>query len=135
MAFGTFDALHPGHLHYLRKAKELGDKLVVVVARDRNVRIVKGKKSVNSEEERLRAVSALDFVDRAVLGDRELRKWHVVKRFRPTMVALGYDQQPSIPSLRKALGKEGISPKIVRISAFKPGLYKSSRLLKKHNSG
>ena len=34
---GTFDILHPGHLHYLRDAKAMGDRLVVIVARSANV--------------------------------------------------------------------------------------------------
>jgi FAD synthetase len=34
LATGTFDILHPGHLRYLSEAKELGDELYVIVARD-----------------------------------------------------------------------------------------------------
>ncbi|HLC71304.1 MAG TPA: adenylyltransferase/cytidyltransferase family protein, partial [Candidatus Nanoarchaeia archaeon] len=34
MCFGTFDILHPGHLHYLQQAKKYGDYLMVVIARD-----------------------------------------------------------------------------------------------------
>lgn len=128
MAFGTFDGIHPGHLHYLRKARALGDELVVVVARDRNVRIIKGRSPATNEKERLKAVKKLDFVDKAVLGDREVRKWGVIKRHRPQVVALGYDQWAAIPTLRRELGKEGLHPEIVRISAFKPRLYKSSKL-------
>ncbi len=128
MAFGTFDGLHPGHMHYLRRARQLGDFLIVVVARDRNVRLVKGKSPAKSEKERLKAVSELDFVDKAVLGDREMRKWGVIARHRPVVIALGYDQQPSIPSLRKGLGALSVNPRIVRIRAFKPAQYKSSKL-------
>jgi len=121
MAFGTFDFFHPGHLHYLKKAKALGDRLVVVVARDKNVFTLKGKKPVNSEKDRLAVISQLSLVYKAVLGDREMRKWAVIKRFRPVAIALGFDQWPTIPSLRKELEKAGLSPRIVRISAFKPG--------------
>ena len=42
MAFGTFDVLHPGHHFYLEQARKLGDNLVVVVARDANVKKLKG---------------------------------------------------------------------------------------------
>ncbi len=130
MAFGTFDILHPGHKFYLKQAKKLGGKLVVVVARDKNVLEVKGKKALNNENDRLAFVTHLSFVDQAVLGDRELRKWAVVKRFHPVTIALGYDQWASILSLRKELAKIGLNPKIVRIKAFKPKKNKSS-LLKK----
>ncbi len=134
MAFGTFDILHPGHEFYLKQAKRLGDKLVVVVARDVNVMKVKGKFPLNNELDRLAIVKGLDFVDEAVLGDREMRKWAVVKRFHPTIIALGYDQWASIPSLRKELAKIGLSPEIVRIKAFKPKKNKSSLLKGAHPS-
>jgi FAD synthetase len=38
LATGTFDLLHPGHLFYLEQSKALGDELVVIVARDANVK-------------------------------------------------------------------------------------------------
>jgi len=88
MAFGTFDLLHPGHLHYLKKARALGSKLIVVVARDENVFRLKGKKPLNAEVERLKAVQQLEMVDEAVLGDREMRNWNIIKRFHPTVIAL-----------------------------------------------
>ncbi len=128
MAFGTFDVLHAGHRHYLRKAKQLGNKLVVVVARDSNVEKIKGKKPVNNEKERLNAVKQLRFVDKAVLGDMQMRKRGIVKRFHPTVIALGYDQWPAIESLRKELNALGLNPLIKRISAFKPSKFKSSKM-------
>ncbi len=131
MAFGTFDFLHPGHLFYLKKASGLGDKLVVVVARDENVKKIKHKRPLNSEKDRLQLVQALDFVDKAVLGDREMRNWSVIKRFHPTTVALGYDQWASIPSLREQLEEIGLRPRIVRIKSFKPGKNSSTKLRKR----
>ncbi|HEY4500387.1 MAG TPA: adenylyltransferase/cytidyltransferase family protein, partial [Candidatus Paceibacterota bacterium] len=46
MVFGTFDILHPGHLYFLRAAKKLGDYLIVSLARDVNVRKIKGRKAL-----------------------------------------------------------------------------------------
>ncbi|MCD4694128.1 adenylyltransferase/cytidyltransferase family protein, partial [bacterium] len=43
MCFGTFDNLHLGHLFYLKEAKKFGDYLVVVIARDNNVKKIKGR--------------------------------------------------------------------------------------------
>jgi len=128
MAFGTFDFLHPGHVFYLKKAKALGDELIVVVARDRNVLSLKGKKPLNSEKDRLEMVRQLRFVDRAVLGDREMCKWLVIKKSRPTTIALGYDQWASIPSLRQELDAIGLHPRIVRVKSFKPKKNSSSRI-------
>ena len=58
MAFGTFDGLHPGHLNFLKQARRLGDSLVVVVARDANVRKIKGRFPRLGEGERLRKVAS-----------------------------------------------------------------------------
>ena len=43
MVFGTFDYLHEGHKDFFRQAKQYGDELVVVVARDETVKQIKGK--------------------------------------------------------------------------------------------
>ncbi len=120
MAFGTFDCLHPGHLDYLMKAKALGKYLLVVVARNSGVRAIKQREPVNSEQDRLKLIQHIDFVDEAVLGDREMRKWGVIKKHNPAIIALGYDQWASIPSLRKELSGLHLEPKIVRIKAYGP---------------
>ncbi|MCX6799045.1 MAG: FAD synthase [Candidatus Diapherotrites archaeon] len=132
MAFGTFDCIHPGHIYYLKKAKSLGDELVVVVARDRNVQSIKGRKASTSEKDRLETVQSLRFVDKAVLGDREMRKWGVIKRFHPVAIALGYDQWASIPPLREELEAAGLRPRIVRIGSYNEHKNSASKLLKKH---
>ena len=129
MAFGTFDFFHPGHLYFLKKAKALGDELVVVVARDKNVVKIKGRKPLNNEKDRLDLVKSFEFIDKAILGDHELRTWNVIKKIRPTTIALGYDQWASIVSLRKELDEIGLKPRIVRIKSFKPGKNKSSKFL------
>ncbi|MBN2067818.1 MAG: FAD synthase [Candidatus Diapherotrites archaeon] len=130
MAFGTFDLLHPGHIYYLKKARELADRLVVVVARDENVLRAKGRKPLHNEKERLAQIQGLEMADEAILGDREMRKWGIIKRFHPTVIALGYDQSIAIPSLQKELKELGLSPEIKRIGSFKPEKYKSSKLRK-----
>ncbi len=130
MAFGTFDILHPGHLYYLKRAKALGDYLVVVIARDASVKAIKGRIPANSEKDRLELIEHLEFVDKAVLGDRAMRKWGVFKKYNPAIVALGYDQWASIPTLRKELDKLELSPRIVRIKSFKPHKHSSTRIRK-----
>ncbi len=61
MTFGTFDLLHKGHVYFLKQASKYG-KLVVVVARDKNVLKVKGKKPINSERKRLQNIKKIKFV-------------------------------------------------------------------------
>lgn len=89
MAQGTFDVLHPGHLHYLEKSRELGDELVVVVARDS--RASQERELYFSEEERREMLQRLEVVDRAVLGV-EGDIYETVEEIDPDMITLGHDQ-------------------------------------------
>jgi len=89
MAQGTFDILHPGHIHYLEKSKSLGDELVVVIARESRVR--EKKDTYFSEDERREMVGSLEAVDEAVLGS-EGDIYSTVKEINPDVITLGYDQ-------------------------------------------
>lgn len=89
MAQGTFDVLHPGHIHYLENSLKLGDKLVVVVARDSRV---SGKKELFFDEmERKQMLESLEIVDRAVLGV-EGDIYETVEKIDPDVITLGHDQ-------------------------------------------
>jgi cytidyltransferase-like protein len=52
MVFGTFDGLHPGHESLFAQAREHGDWVIVVVARDRTVQEVKGRLPLRDEADR-----------------------------------------------------------------------------------
>ena len=71
MIFGTYDILHPGHLDFFRQAKQHGDVMIAVVARDQNVVRIKGKQPVHSEEKRRVRVETVPDVDVAVLGNSD----------------------------------------------------------------
>ena len=129
MAFGTFDIVHEGHLFYLKEAKKLGDYLVVVVARDENVFGIKGKNPSHNEKIRLLGIKLISFVDKAVLGDREMRSWKIIREHSPQIIALGYDQWQTEVSLSENLAKIGLHPLIVRIKPFKPETFKTSKIL------
>ena len=92
MAQGVFDLLHLGHVHYLEKAKELGDELVVVIASDKTVRERKHE-PVTPQEMRKEMVEALRCVDQVVIGS-EGDRYETVERLRPDIIALGYDPTP-----------------------------------------
>ena len=130
MCFGSFDILHKGHLHYLREAKRYGDKLIVVVAKDSNIKEFKGKEPKYNEHERLEYVRGLGVVDKAVLG-REKDILEVVEEFNPDIICLGYDQETmSVYELKEQLSKRGVKADIIRIDAYKEDVYKSSKLKK-----
>lgn len=129
MASGSFDFIHKGHLHYLSEAKKHGDKLVVVIARDSNILKFKGEKPKYNEKERLENVKNLEMVDEAVLG-HEGNIFDIIGEINPDVICLGYDQKTTIEKLKEELKKRNIKAEVVRISAFKPEVYKSSKLKK-----
>jgi len=122
LAGGTFNLLHPGHIFFLEKAKELGDYLVVVVANDKTVAREK-KFLVMPAEARKKVIENLRIVDKAVVGD-EKDFMKVVRKERPDIIALGYDQE--LGSLEKQIESLGI--KIVRIKSRLKG-YKTEDIL------
>jgi len=129
MAFGTFDYFHAGHEHYLKEARALGDQLIVVIARDETVRRVKGQKPMYNERRRLRDVSASPSVTKAVLGNTD-DKYKVIKKYKPHILALGYDQFVFTYGLKQFLIKEKLDAEIVRLNAFEPRTFKSSIIRK-----
>ena len=128
MAFGTFDFLHPGHINFLRQAKKYGG-LIVVIARDKTVKQFKGKLPRHKEGQRLRAVLGLNLADRAVLGSLK-DKYAAIKKYRPDIIALGYDQKYFTDRLKTGLKKLKLKTKIIRLKPFKPKKYKTSILKK-----
>jgi|TARA_B100002003_G_C14124517_1_gene540876 FAD synthetase len=127
MASGSFDLIHPGHLFYLEESKKNGSKLVVVVARDSNIEKFKKKKPKFSENERLEHVKQISSVDEAVLG-HEGDIFDIVSEIKPDVICLGYDQKLDEDKLKEELEKRNLKVEIIRIKAFKPEVYKSSKL-------
>jgi len=122
MVFGTFDLLHEGHKYFLKKAKEHG-AVVAVVARDSNVKKIKGFFPEQNEHERLKSVQ--QYVDKAILGN-ETDFFKVIELEKPDLLCYGYDQVQR----KEELKKRGIVVKSIVIDAYMPGKYKSSLLRK-----
>jgi 3,4-dihydroxy 2-butanone 4-phosphate synthase len=127
MASGVFDLMHPGHLHFLRKARELGDELIVIVARDMTVQGLKRHPIVN-EKARREMVAAVKWVDAAVLG-YETDQHRIVHEVQPDIIALGYDQIPQPEKLAKELEEEGLSVEVVRLDKLAGDIHATSQLL------
>ncbi|MBI2453607.1 adenylyltransferase/cytidyltransferase family protein [Candidatus Peregrinibacteria bacterium] len=130
MAFGTFDHFHAGHEACLQQAKALGDILIVVVALDQTVRLIKGKSPDQTEKERRNTVKMSRLADKVVLG-KPGDKYEVIRRYRPHIIALGYDQFTFTLRLRKFLIDHGMDTTIVRLQAYRPTIFKTSLLRKK----
>ncbi len=127
LAFGTFDVLHDGHRSFLKQAKQLGTTLIVSIGRDVTVKRLKGGTPMNDERARLAAVAALPYVDQAVLASEDpTQRFSIIQRFKPDVIALGYDQTHYTVNLAVELAAVGIRCDIVRLKPFHPDRYKSS---------
>ncbi|MBL7057607.1 FAD synthase [Candidatus Woesearchaeota archaeon] len=129
MVFGSFDLFHKGHEDYFRQAKSFGDYLIAVVSRNENLKRFKGQEPMYSEEERLNSVSENKYVNRARLGHKG-DILQVIIDEKPDIICLGYDQKIDEEELETELKKRNLKPKIVRLEAYKPEIYKSSKLKK-----
>ena len=69
---GVFDLLHIGHITYLAKASEMGDKLVIGLNSDSSVKRIKGEgRPVNDQNNRAALLAALFFVDAVVVFEED----------------------------------------------------------------
>ena len=88
-ANGCFDVLHAGHVECLRFAKSKGDKLVVAINSDASVRRLKGdSRPINSLENRVAVIAALDMVDYVVVFDEDT-PFEVISAIRPDFIVKG----------------------------------------------
>jgi len=123
LCFGTFDGLHPGHLSFLKQAKKYGNYLTVVVARDENVKKIKGSYPFYNELLRLRRIRESKLVKEAILG-KIFFSYDIIKEINPDVICVGYDQK-----VDKRKIKEKYNLKVVRLLPYKEDIYKSSKLL------
>lgn len=129
MVFGTFDYLHAGHENLFSQARKLGDEIIAIIARDKTVKIIKGNSPDHHEKERMANLKATGWSDKIVLGEVK-DKSKVIKIYRPDIIALGYDQFAFTYNLKKLLMDLKMDTKIIRLTPYKPEIYKSS-LVKK----
>lgn len=124
---GVFDLIHPGHIHTLKAAKEVGDVLVVIIARTATAqKINKDRKIYHGEALRKELVSSLNFVDLVLIG-REGTLYDTVEYVKPDVIALGYDQAHSEKDMAENCKKRNLNVQIVRLSTPIPGS-KSSKM-------
>ena len=88
---GCFDILHLGHIDYLEKARNLGDRLVVGLNTDESVQRIKGTgRPVVDETARARVIAALAFVD-AVVYFGEDTPYELIDQLKPDILVKGND--------------------------------------------
>ncbi len=126
LVFGVFDGIHEGHKQFLKQAKACGDYLVVTVARDGAAEQLKGAYPCLPIGVRVEYVRASEYADEVVIGDVKPGSYEVLKKYRPAVVALGYDQQALREDLEKRKGEFGWDFEIKVMEPHQPEKFHSS---------
>ncbi len=90
---GCFDIIHPGHIDYLKKSRELGDKLVVGLNSDESMKRIK-RESFHNEKDRKIVLEAIRYVDEVIIFEEDT-PLELIKKVRPWMITKGGDYEPS----------------------------------------
>jgi rfaE bifunctional protein nucleotidyltransferase chain/domain len=89
---GCFDVLHLGHIIFLEKAKKMGDKLIVLLESDENIRKNKGNnRPINNQENRAKMLLSLKVVDKVVkLPEMKTNEDYLalIKKIKPSVIAI-----------------------------------------------
>jgi glycerol-3-phosphate cytidylyltransferase-like family protein len=129
LTFWSFDVVHKWHHYYLNEAKKYWDKLITIIATDRNIEKTKHFTPKNNQENRLIDVQKLNISDEIIIGEEENKlKW--LKTYKPEVICLWYDQWWE-EIITKYIKKNNLNIKIIRIKSYQPKIYKSSILKNK----
>ena len=90
---GCFDIIHPGHIDYLKKSRELGDRLVVGLNSDESMKRIK-RESFHNEKDRKIVLEAIKYVDEVIIFEEDT-PLELIKKVRPWMITKGGDYEPS----------------------------------------
>ena len=90
LTYGTFDLLHYGHIRLLKRARELGDYLIVALSTD-EFNALKGKKAYYDYETRKKMVEAIRYVDLVIPEENWEQKINDVQMYKADVVVMGDD--------------------------------------------
>lgn len=99
ITYGTFDLLHYGHINLLKRAKELGDYLIVALSTN-EFNETKGKKCYFSYEERKKLVESIRYVDLVIPENNWEQKTNDIKEFKVDKLVMGNDWEGKFDSLK-----------------------------------
>ena len=93
ITYGTYDLLHQGHINLLKRAKDLGDYLIVGVTND-NFDRERGKLNVrNNVLERVEAVKTTGIADQIIIEDFVGQKIDNIQKYDVDIFAIGFNQE------------------------------------------
>lgn len=100
ITYGTFDLLHYGHINLFKRAKELGDYLIVAVSTDKFNSVEKNKKAYFSFEERKQFVEAISYVDMVIPEESWEQKISDINKYDIDVFVIGDDWKGKFDHLR-----------------------------------
>ena len=102
LTYGTYDLLHYGHIRLLKRAKELGDYLIVALSTD-EFNELKGKKAYHDYKTRKKMLEAIRYVDLVIPEDNWDQKVDDVKKYYVDVTVMGGDWEgdPRFEKLRE----------------------------------
>lgn len=100
ITYGTFDLLHYGHINLLRRAKELGDYLIVALSTDEFNR-QKGKQSFFSYEKRKTLLESIRYVDLVIPEENWNQKRNDVHEYHVDIFVIGDDWKGKFDFLKE----------------------------------
>ncbi|MCS7230853.1 MAG: D-glycero-beta-D-manno-heptose 1-phosphate adenylyltransferase [Elusimicrobiota bacterium] len=110
---GCFDILHLGHVRLLKKAKSLGDILIVGLNTDSSIKKIKGPtRPINSQKDRAEVLDSIKYVDYVVLFNEET-PYKLISEIKPHILVKGADYK-----LNDIVGRDIVS-KVVRVKIVK----------------
>ncbi|MDQ0362604.1 glycerol-3-phosphate cytidylyltransferase [Breznakia pachnodae] len=101
ITYGTYDLFHVGHLNMLKRAKELGDYLIVAVSSDRFNWEEKGKKCFVKDVDRAAIVEAIKYVDEVIFEDSWEQKKEDVVKYDVDVFVIGDDWEGEFDFLKE----------------------------------
>ena len=115
---GCFDILHLGHVDYLCKARDCGDKLIVAVNSDASVKLLnKGKnRPLQDQNSRAMIIASLHFVDAVILFDEET-PYELIKQICPNVLVKGADYKVEEIAGSDIVIKNGGEVKLIELVA------------------
>lgn len=100
ITYGTFDLFHIGHLNLLKRAKEMGDYLIVAVSSD-EFNAIKGKKCEIPDKERMAIVEAIRYVDKVIPETCWEQKSLDVEKYDVDVFVIGEDWKGKFDFLKE----------------------------------
>ena len=101
ITYGTFDLLHYGHIDLLRRAKELGDYLIVAVSTDEFNWNEKHKKCYFNYDQRVRLIESIRYVDLVIPEENWEQKITDAKEYHVDTFVIGDDWEGKFDFLKE----------------------------------